>query len=181
MTEDAFKRWWEREGKTTSGPLTNKQSAKRGFEAGMQVRQEIDVYDLLKHVMLRPAMYFGRPSITAFWHFYHGLSYLGGCGHGGPFMYKLKNDLEQVDGFTDWACKKHEWSGNIDIASHYLDAAKAELREKNFEEPGTRLIEQIGFTIFARDLAEYRDLPPCFSHCKVGYPHDGECIPMEGQ
>jgi len=137
--------------------VMKREQNRREREEVVQERREVDVYEILEPILLRPAMYFGRPSITAFFHFYYGITYLG-CGHGGPFMYKLKNDLRRPEGFTDWVCEKRGFAKNIDTAYSYLCAARNKLDGENYcvASVSPHKIEEIGFDLFVADLKEFR-------------------------
>jgi len=146
----------------------------------MTERPEVDMFKVLENIMLRPSMFFGRKSISAFWHYYHGLVHLGD-DRMGYRLFKVKNCLLSRDGFFPWICKRRGWVRNVVPQQHYLTLAQERCRHNGVEEPSRIMQESVGFDLFARDLGEFRDLPPCVSYCRVGYPHDGECISMEGR
>jgi len=147
-------RLWRNQDRNALGLMSN--DMKDEYDFGRRV---VDAYEIIEPILMRPAMYFGRPSITAFLHFYRGVSYLGGCGHGGPFTYKLKNDLLSSEGLAEWACRKHEWSGNIDTAAHYLRAAREKLEAENYcvAAVSPHKIEEVGFELFCSDLKTFRN------------------------
>ena len=121
-------------------------------------RKEVSAYEIIDPILLRPAMYFGRPSVTAFFNFYFGVQHLGGCGHGGPFMYKLKDDLFN-HGFHEWVCEKHDWARNIDTAGHYLKAAYDKLSAQGYRSSIQHKKEGVGWDLFVADLKEFREIP----------------------
>ena len=114
--------------------------------------REFDLYDYFeqRNILGRPAMWLGRKSITAFGHFYMGLSELGGRSLGGPMQFKLKNELFH-SGFTDWAKKKHNYGGAICLFQMYTLI-------ENAKDPTTSnaVIEARGFDRFVEDLKEFR-------------------------
>jgi len=122
-------------------------------------RREVDVYWLIEPILTRPVLYFGRPSITAFFHFYYGVSYFGGISHAGPSFYKLKNDLHLEGGAIEWACEKHDWTKSADIASHYLRAAREKLKADGYcvAAVSPHKVEEIGLDLFIKDLKAYRN------------------------
>ena len=150
----------------------------RRTQGQTSVLPEVDVFKALENVLLRPAMFFGRKSITAFWHYYHGMIHLAD-DRTGYHLFTVKNCLR--DGFQKWVCEKRGWARNVDLAFLYLTLAKQQCRLRDIEEPSQVMQEALGFDFFARDLGEFRGLSPCASNCRVGYTHDGDCIPMEGR
>lgn len=155
-SKEAFDKWWKELGERNSGPLTNPTSLRRGFEAGFETPRVLDAFVVLENVFLRPAMFFGRVSITDFWHYYHGMIHLTDDRFGARVA-KMENCLLGENGFFEWICKERGWARNVVPAHHYLTLAKEKLAETGcVPAMGVAKVEETAFELFHEDIKRFK-------------------------